>query len=121
MVAWLAGEPHSDEPRCACPVIAAFVRATNDVMGDAARNRDLRPLVPMLVNTRSTAAIERERGLMVLDCLLRRIVPAWLRRRGSADEAVVFELLLPITAPARLTAAARALAHYGRELHAAQW
>ena len=45
MVSWLAGEAHSDEPRCTCPVLAALVRACNDAMGDAARNLHLQPLV----------------------------------------------------------------------------
>lgn len=22
--AWIAGEPHSDDPKCVCPIIAAF-------------------------------------------------------------------------------------------------
>ncbi|MCA8975327.1 MAG: hypothetical protein KDC98_11440, partial [Planctomycetes bacterium] len=61
MVAWLAGEAHSDEPACACPVLGALVRACNDVMGDRDRNRLLRPLVPALVNSRATVAIERQR------------------------------------------------------------
>jgi hypothetical protein len=57
MVAWLAGEAHTDEPLCACPVIAAFVRAVNDALpSDAARDRHLRPLVPRFVGTRGTAA-----------------------------------------------------------------
>lgn len=25
--AWIAGEPHSDHPACACPVIGAFMRS----------------------------------------------------------------------------------------------
>ena len=29
-VAWLAEEPHSDAPDCACPVLAAFMRTWND-------------------------------------------------------------------------------------------
>lgn len=41
--AWLAGEPHSDQPQCACPVIAAFVIAWNDALPtDEDRNRILK-------------------------------------------------------------------------------
>ena len=35
MVAWLAGEAHSDEPECACPVLAAMVRALPSQHGAA--------------------------------------------------------------------------------------
>lgn len=122
MVAWLAGEPHSDEPLCACPVLAAFVRACNDVMTDAARNRHLRPLVPLLVNTRAGSGAERARGFLVLDSLLRRLVPAWLRRRRCVDEAVLLETLAPITDAASLRPARCALPrHHGNELHATEW
>ena len=66
MVAWLAGEAHSDEPRCACPVIASYVRALNDLLpDDGARTRLLRPLVPKFVNTRGNAQDERRRGFVV--------------------------------------------------------
>src|SRR5690348_6850638 len=34
-VAWLAGEPWSDAPQCASPVLAAFCRAWNDTDGEA--------------------------------------------------------------------------------------
>jgi len=47
MVAWLAGEAHSDEPRCACPVLGALVRASNDAMTDAQRDRFLRPFAAL--------------------------------------------------------------------------
>ena len=76
MVAWLAGEEHSDEPVCACPVVAALVRASNDAMTDDARNRYLRPLVPQLVNSRGSAADERVRGLLAIDRLVSGTVGA---------------------------------------------
>ena len=68
MVAWLAGEAHSDEPECACPVIASLVRACNDSMSDPARNRYLRPLVPQLVQTRADRRVEQARGMLAIDC-----------------------------------------------------
>lgn len=121
MVAWLAGEPHSDEPACACPVVGAFVRACNDAMDDERRNRHLRPLVPVLVNSRGSAADERARGFLVLDVLVRELVPALLRRRRQRDEAMVFEALAPIRSGDALVPAQRALEHYAPALHAARW
>lgn len=121
MVAWLAGEPHSDEPRCACPVLAAFVRACNDAMSDGARNRWLRPLVPQLVNTRTTAAIERRRGMLVVDGVVRTLVPLRLRRVHCVAEAQLLAGLDPIEHLDGVRAALRAIEHYGRSQHGAIW
>lgn len=121
MVAWLAGEPHSDEPQCACPVLAAYVRACNDTLSDAARNRLLRPLVPLLVNSRGDRALERCRGLGVVDALVRVQVPFVLARRGRHEEAALLAGLPAVADDESLRAAWRALDHYGRDLHAARW
>lgn len=121
MVAWLAGEPHSDEPTCACPVIAAFVRACNDSMSDVARNRYLRPLVPRLVNTRGLVATERLRGLVVVDALVRELLPAWFRRHRRPDEARLLAELPPVQGPDDLRACLRVLDHFAPDQHAARW
>ena len=45
--AYVAGEPWSDHPVCACPVITAFMIAWNDALpNDAERDRLLKPLIP---------------------------------------------------------------------------
>lgn len=93
MVAWLAGEEHSDEPACACPVLAALVRACNDAMTDHSRNRFLRPLVPLLVNSRGSAADERQRGMVALDGLVRELLPRWLERHHRRGEALMLRQL----------------------------
>lgn len=121
MVAWLAGEPHSDEPSCACPVIAAFVRACNDAMDDEQRNRHLRPLVPLLVNTRGSAAAERVRGYLVVDTLVRHLLPSWLRRHRRAEEATLLAELPPVHTLADAKASLRALDHFVRDHHATRW
>jgi len=121
MVSWLAGEPHSDEPQCTCPVMAAFVRACNDIMDDEQRNLYLRPLVPLLINTRATPRVERARGLMVLDALVRRFVPSLLRHNGQNEAAEIFSSFGPVLSPDRLAAAGRELERCGADLHAAQW
>ncbi|MEZ5421018.1 MAG: hypothetical protein R2708_27265, partial [Vicinamibacterales bacterium] len=66
-VAFVAGEPWSDHPACACPVIGAFLRAWNDGLPDDERDRLLRPLIPRLINTRSTRAVEQRRADLALD------------------------------------------------------
>jgi hypothetical protein len=82
--AWLAGEPHSDKPQCACPVLAAFVIAWNDALPtDEDRNRILKPFIPRLVGSRSTPAVEERRSYLALDWLIRVQTPAWLDLRDD--------------------------------------
>ena len=50
LVAFLAGEPHSDSPGCASPVVQAFAVAVNDHMPRAARQR-LKPFAPRIIGT----------------------------------------------------------------------
>lgn len=122
MVAWLAGEAHSDEPECTCPVIAAFVRAINDALpSDESRDRWLRPLVPLLVNTRGRLVDEQRRGMQVADAMTRVFVPHLLEKRGRHDEAAALRLLPPVTDTDTAQTALRALDCWGRELHAARW
>ncbi len=82
-VAWVAGEPHSDHPQCACPVITSFMIKWNDrLLSDAERNRLLKPLVPLLVGTRSTREIEQRRLEMIRDFVARDAAPAALSLAG---------------------------------------
>ena len=78
-VAYVAGEPWSDHPTCACPVIGAFMRAWNDGLpSDDDRNRLLKPWVEKLVGTKSTKKVEQRRADMALDWIARVHAPAWL-------------------------------------------
>src|SRR5687767_3354208 len=53
-VAWLAGEEHTDRPRCTDPAIAAFLRGWNDnLKSDAERDRWIKPLIPRLIGSRT--------------------------------------------------------------------
>jgi hypothetical protein len=80
--AWLAGEPHSDRPQCVCPVLAAFVIDWNDALpSDEDRNRILKPFIPKLVGSRSTAKVEEHRSYLALDWLIRVYTPMWLNLR----------------------------------------
>ena len=78
-VAWLAGEPHSDRPRCVSPIIAAFVRRWNDDLpDDETRTRLLGPLLPGLIGTRATDDIEHRRAWLIPDWMIRVAAPAAL-------------------------------------------
>ena len=97
-VAFLAGEGHSDQPVCACPVIAAYGRALNDRMGEGRKGDTLRaeylaPLASRLVGTRSTPEVERRRVYLFADRAVRLFAPSTLESAGLADEAASLRAL----------------------------
>src|ERR1051325_7598025 len=97
-VAFVAGEPWSDHPDCACPVISAFLRSWNDSLPtDADRDRLLKPLVPKLVGTKATAKVEKRRAIMATDWFIRIHLPAWLRLAGLTQQADAVSSLPEIT------------------------
>ena len=85
-VAYLAGEPHSDHPKCASPVISAFMRDWNDSLDDEGRQK-LKPYLPKLIGTVGTPEQEQIRGLMAADWFIHHHVPAWLQLAGLNDAA----------------------------------
>src|ERR1043166_1619689 len=71
--AWMGGEPHSDKPKCVCPVIGAFMRSWNDgLRTDEDRNRILKPLLPLTIGTRATQEVEKRRSQLAYDWVLDR-------------------------------------------------
>ena len=61
-VAWLEGLPHSDHPKCTCPVIAAYVRSLNDDCSTDELRQKLISYLPKLVGTVGTKDDELERA-----------------------------------------------------------
>jgi hypothetical protein len=101
-VSWVAREPWSDHPECACPVISAFLRAWNDALPNNERDELLRPLIVRLVGTKSSKAIEHRRSLMAADWLVRTQTPAWLRLAGLSAQADALATLPEITSMAQI-------------------
>jgi hypothetical protein len=66
LASMLAGEPFSDRPRCASPVITGFLRAYNDLLDDG-RRQDLRPYAAAVVGTRADRGTEVSRGRRCLE------------------------------------------------------
>ena len=112
-VSYIAGEPWSDHPQCASPVIAAFLRAWNEALPDEDRDRLLKPLIPRLVGTRESARVETKRSWMAADWLVREYAPAFLRLAGLSTHAETLEGLVPLTTAARARAAQAALTAAG--------
>ncbi len=97
MVAWLAGERHSDGPDCTCPVIAAYVRALNDILpSDEVRDRLLRRRVPMLINTADSLSMARQRGFMAADFLAKEFAPLLFADAGNLVGVEAMRSLSPV-------------------------
>jgi len=77
-VAWMAGEPHTDQPACVDPALAAFGRVLNDRLRDDERQH-LLPLIPLLVGTARSRALSVRRAYHLVDRHVRHVLPALLR------------------------------------------
>jgi len=85
-VAYVAGEPFSNHPHCASPVVGAFLRAWNDRLDDEARQR-LKPYVVRMVGTAGSDKDEQRRRDMLWEWVLGTLVPTWLETAGMHAEA----------------------------------
>ena len=94
LVAYIAGEPHSDHPACACPVLTSYVIGLNDAWDDEQRQK-LKPYLVALVGTRDDAKREL-RGWMAIDWIVREFTPTWLEAAKLDDEAAALRALPPI-------------------------
>ena len=92
MVAYIAKEPHTDRPVCACPVITAFVISLNDSWTDEQRQA-LKPFLPRIIGTRKGVDAEVKRGIMTLDWTMRAHRPLWLEAAGFAEIAAQMRAL----------------------------
>jgi hypothetical protein len=101
-VAFVAGEPHSDSPRCASPKLAAIGRSLNDRYTDDERQL-LAPLIPRLVGTRTTLEHDRKRSCLMIDASIRGIAPMGLDAVGWSDLGDKLRAIAPVvdTASAR--------------------
>ena len=112
-VAYLAGEPHSDHPACACPVITALAIWLNDSADDELRQTLLAEMPWRIVGTKAAPEIEERRAYMAVDWSVRVICPSALRRLGLDAEAAALESLAEID-EARAGAACDAMINWTR-------
>jgi hypothetical protein len=84
-VAYVAGEDWTTHPRCASRVLAALGRPLNDLLPNQTRQR-LLPMVPRLVGT-ADDGLDRERGYLAVDWLIRVCTPTWLDLAGLSESA----------------------------------
>jgi hypothetical protein len=105
MTAFIAGEPHSDNPECASPVLTAYGIGLNDA-GQQFRDV-LTPIVPQMIGTRNDE-LEPERLEYLIFNVARRILPIVLKE--VVDPALV-EAIVKASTYADLESAADAAAH----------
>lgn len=93
LVAWMAGEPHSDAPTSVSPVIATFARWFASALDDA-RRQQLKPRAEQLIGTAAPAdrsgrlaAPDAARAWLVTDWLIRVQAARWLRAAGLVEAA----------------------------------
>ncbi len=122
MVAWLAGEEHSDEPACACPILSAYARCMNDLLPDnEARRKHLRPMVPRMVNSNLGEATATARAFLAADCTARFLAALQLARLSRIDAGQQLRLLPEIKDRVGATIALGELRRVGPELRGAIW
>jgi hypothetical protein len=103
-VAYVAGEPWSDHPKCASPMLTEFLIRLNDRLSHENRQL-LKPYIVRLVETNTGLADEETRKWMLRDWLVHEWGAARLRAAGMIEEAEQFEQLGAITGPAEWAAA----------------
>ncbi len=109
-LAFLMGEPISDAPSCACPVIRAGTIRVNDSSvweDDADRTRSLADLMLAQAGSRSTPEVEQARRFLAIRFAAKVATPFWMRRAGLESEAVTLEAL--VVTPETLEAVGTAL------------
>ena len=120
--AYIAGEVHSDKPKCVSPVIRAFMMTWNDGLpSDAERDRLLKPLLPLVLHTWTTSADEDARVWMATDWLVRVYTPAWLDLAGLTSHAKALRELAPYTCVEIAVAAQGVLVAAGDAARAVAW
>lgn len=85
VVAWLAGEGHTDAPECASHVLRRYTIALNDRWTTPDRQR-LKPYLPRMIGT-SNDGKDLRRAYLAADWAVRTLLPLLLDRRGKTDQA----------------------------------
>ena len=97
--AWLGGEIPSRSPTHICPVLTEVINTWNDELSDTYRTALLRPLIPRLVDTRATRAIEERRAWILADWMIREHTSIWLDLVGQREAASTLRALEEVRDP----------------------
>ena len=117
-VAYVAGVPHTDHPKCACPVITELATHVNDT-GAADVRAALASRILRLAGSRGDDEVTARRASFLLDFVLRTLLPQGLSRFGDGGQAALaqaFSALNPVSTPADLKAAVELFAQIPEEM-----
>lgn len=115
-VSHLAGEPHSDQPRCVSPVLRALCIALNDGLDDLPRQR-LRPYLGRTIGT-ADDRLDPARSWLAMDWLIRVYARVWIEAAGLSGERL--SALAPVLDESSLHSALPALDRARREARSAR-
>jgi hypothetical protein len=116
LASMLAGEPFSDHPASACPVIGSFLRAYNDSIDDD-RRQDLYALAAGVVGTRTSISIQRARAERLAEWALEMQSRHWTSRYLPLGRLRMATLRRQPSAHAVGTFAVRAIPKHTEETH----
>ncbi|HTX31886.1 MAG TPA: hypothetical protein VMD09_10895 [Solirubrobacteraceae bacterium] len=116
LASMLAGEPFSDHPASACPVIGSFLRAYNDSIDDG-RRQDLYALAARIVGTRTSITIQRARAERLTEWAFEMQRRHWTTRYLPLGRLRTSSLRRQPSAHAVGTYAVRAIPKHTEESH----
>jgi hypothetical protein len=116
LASMLAGEPFSDHPASACPVIGSFLRAYNDSIDDG-RRQDLYAVAARVVGTRTSISIQRARAERLTDWALEMQRRRWTSRYLPLGRLRMASLRRQPSSHAVGTFAVRAIPRHTEDTH----
>ena len=84
MVSYFADEPWSDRPACACETLTNYAIRLNDRFDDETRQK-LKPLIPLLINTRADGGTRVLRSLFMVHRMLTVTFPIFTDALGLTE------------------------------------
>lgn len=106
LVAYLAGEEHSDRPECVDPALRRFVTGLNDTLLDDLRQQ-LWPYLARMIGTAHDGRTQ-ERLYLIADWAVRVLAPEALEAAGYKEHANNLRAVEPVVDEATASAAERA-------------
>ena len=94
-LAWMSGEPHTEQPRSICPVLLALIRIWSRNLGQTGRNTLIRPVLPPLLNTGSNHLMSAARADVLMAWTIKTNTAAWLEAGGRSREALTLRTAPP--------------------------
>ena len=93
-VAFVAGEPHTDRPACACPVITQLAIHANDALGFLAQHgKELAQRVIALAGSKGSAATAHARACFLFNSAMQLLASGYLK--GTRPKVARMLMALP--------------------------